>query len=369
MRVRTVLVLAFVGVLLVPAGASGFAADAQFSIEITDDIDTPSRNVDIEGETFTVSSVAQRSPGEELAVPVDAPDSSIQYEVYLYNEDFEIVDTKAMQGDGTARFQTGSYAAGSYLAAVYYDGDVDALHPVVIAGYTTSLSIDSSVESGESTTATVEVQAGSESLPPHRVQVVIGSDSKSIRTDATKQSTGTYTATVDVDLSPGSYFAYGVVRGSSETENGRDVVLSVSPGQDLTVTEASTSTPTESPSDGGGTGGGGTGGDGPAGGTGGGGTDGGTANATATPTVTATPNATVSPTASPTVSPTASPTVSATPTATPTASPSPTDDGVVTPSSPTATPSSTPTPTGQPGFGLVAALVAILALAAVAHRR
>jgi PGF-CTERM protein len=81
-----------------------------------------------------------------------------------------------------------------------------------------------------------------------------------------------------------------------------------------------------------------------------------TPTAPATPTPTAAPTATATATASPTATATASPTATATasPTATATAAPTRTD---------------TPTTGGGPGFGVVAALAAALAAAALALRR
>jgi len=98
-----------------------------------------------------------------------------------------------------------------------------------------------------------------------------------------------------------------------------------------------------------------------------------TATPTPTPTSTATP--TRSPTATPTRSPTARPTATRTPTATPTASPTATAPQTATPtsgrSSTDQSPSRTGTETGAggPGFGIVAALVGLLAALLLARRR
>ncbi|AXG09213.1 PGF-CTERM sorting domain-containing protein [Haloplanus rubicundus] len=81
-----------------------------------------------------------------------------------------------------------------------------------------------------------------------------------------------------------------------------------------------------------------------------------TASATATATVTAAP--TTTPTATPEPTPTATPT--ATPEPTPTATPEPT---------PTATPTAGTTADEGPGFGVVAALLALLAVALLGRRR
>lgn len=73
---------------------------------------------------------------------------------------------------------------------------------------------------------------------------------------------------------------------------------------------------------------------------------------------------TPTPTASPTPTPTDSPTPSATPTESPTPTPSPTPGDATDQGA-----GATETTTGQPGFGVTAALVALLALAALAGRR
>jgi len=89
-----------------------------------------------------------------------------------------------------------------------------------------------------------------------------------------------------------------------------------------------------------------------------------TPTATATPTPEPTATATATPTATPEPTPTATPTATPEPTATPT----PTDTPEPTT---TATPTPTPTATegGGPGFGPVVALLALLTVAILAHRR
>lgn len=350
---RSILVLVvLVATVLGAVAPSGGATDAtsDFEISISSSIDVPTRTVTIEGDNFTVSNVARRFPGDSLKVNVTAPSSDTEYDVNLYNSDTKIEQSEAMTGSGTATFDTGDLTAGIYYAAVYHDGSTVTIHPVVIAAYEVTLDIPSEAESDSTVSATVDVTKRVRDRPPNFVQVVVGDEQYDLRVNASEESPGTYTTEFTVDLPEGEYVAYGAARGENETDNGDKEVVGISDGHTFRVVEPTpTPTPTESTGDGGG-------------GDGGGGAAGDTT--TSTPTRTAQPAPTATPTAA------RSPTATATPTPTPTAStdtktatPTPTD-AVITPQSPTG-PTQTPTEGTTSGFGLLLAVIAVVALASL----
>jgi LPXTG-motif cell wall-anchored protein len=189
---------------------------------------------------------------------------------------------------------------------------------------------------------------------PEVVQVVVGNDSESVQVNASRTGGLDYEATVDTDaLSPGTYSVYGVVRGPQELKSSDLESLGVSDRQEVTVSSTDT------------------------GGSSGGGSSGGGSMATETPTSTATPtpNSTLNRTATsltPTVTMTPTPMTTTTPTTTDTtASPSttPTDDEVVTPATTSADEGSATETGGQPGLGVIAGTVALLAGALLLTRR
>jgi cell division septation protein DedD len=196
---------------------------------------------------------------------------------------------------------------------------------------------------------------------PEVVQVVVGNDSESVQVNASRTGGLDYEATVDTDaLSPGTYSVYGVVRGPQELKSGDLESLGVSDRQEVTVSSTDT----------GGSSGGGSSGGGSSGGGGG-------SMATETPTSTATPtpNSTLNRTATsptPTVTMTPTPMTTTTPTTTDTTaspSPTPTDDEVVTPATTSADEGSATETGGQPGLGVIAGTVALLAGALLLTRR
>lgn len=310
---------------------------SQYQITIDNSIDIPTRTTTIEGTEYQVSNVAQRNPGQSLPVDVTAPSSTSEYQVYLYNEKGDIIDTSsAKTGDGQATFQTDNLDPSSYYVAVYESG-IQKIHPVVIAGYDVTLTAPDSVTKGNSASMTVEVTRTAASDSPPRVEVVLGDETEAKRVNASLSESGSYEATMSTaDLSTGSYQVYGVVRGSQETSDGRDVVLGVSSSQTLNVTDSQGST--------------------------GGNQNDGSTDDTDEPdntvTTTATPSEPVTQTATATATETSPPATSSTDTATATATQ--TDEDVIDPN-PTGTESATTTTTSQPGVGLTVVFGTVLA--------
>lgn len=368
-----------VAVVLATAMTAG--GTATFSLSVDDSIEVPARQITVEGDQYTVSELGRVQQGESINMSVSGP-SDTDYDVYLYNEEIGIERTSAETGNSDVSFDTTALDPSTYLVAVYYDGNIQRLVPVVVAGYDVTADVPATVSEDGELAVSATVSATASSGDPPRVEFVIGDSDTEKRVTAT-ESNGEYTATFDASqLDSGEYSAYIVVRGDTETKYGRDVILGASDPHTVEVTEATatptpTATATFTPTQ---NNGGNTGGD-----TGSGGntgeTDGSstptattapTPTATVTPTpgtatATATPSATASPTPSPTatVSPTTTSTTTATVTPTASATATPTDSSVTTPN--TSTTSPTPTP-GQPGFGVVTALAA-LAAASLYRRR
>lgn len=335
------------GVLIIVLAAGGVHGQSS-TYEITDvsgSIDTPERTVSLEGDSYTVSSVARVSQGSDLAVTVTAP-AGERYSVYLYDSERSIADTTSQVGSGTATLAT-NLDAGSYVAAVYQEGTIEDIQPVVITGYDVRVDAASAATTGETVTATVQVDRTAASAAPAQVLITVWNGDARQEVTATQTSDGTYEARLD-ELSTGAYELYATAHGSTVVNN-RQEVLGLSDSASLTVSQSTTAPPS---------GGGGAGG---AGGTGG---------ATDTSTPTTTPNATTA-SATPTtaqtepVTQTPSETQTQTSTATPTLThttagtdaPTSSSTGVITPGSAT-----TSTTGPDPGPQIVAVLLGLLAL-------
>jgi PGF-pre-PGF domain-containing protein len=266
------------------AMSSPVVANDEYEITVPGSVDTPTRDVEIQGETYEISSIAKAEINTSVDVEVTAPDADSEYRLYLYNSDNQVVTTPGdgagsplYSGDTTATFDLTGIESGTYAFGVQEgSGAPDAIHPLVIEAFDTSIaSAPGSATVGDDITVDVEVTRDSEAdagVTKDRVEVVIASDSQNITTTA-EEDGGDYTATIDTSsLSAGSYDVYATVRGTEEVL-GEDEVLGISDDQSLRL-DAPDDESTESPDGGGGGGGAGA----PAPGAG-----------TATPSGTATP--------------------------------------------------------------------------------
>lgn len=341
-RVRSVGIV-FLCVLCVIAGGS-VVADSSYELSISGSTDTQDRTVTLQGNDYTVSNIGVVAPGEQITADVTAP-AGADYNVNLYNRDGEIIASDRMpDGSGTAQLD-GHDQAGSYILAVYADGSVPTIHPLVISSYDVSLNAPATAEQGAATELTVDVSnvAGTaEDLDT--VQVVISKDGEDEAVTATKSGDGSYTASTTFS-EQGDYIVYANVRGP-DTANGRKELLGVSESttvevREPTQTATATSTATDTPNNGGGAP------SDPA-------TE--TTTATPSPTQTATETATVTATSTVTETSTPTPTVSDTATATP--------SNVVTPNQSTPTPTTTTS-----GLSTLVSVIAVLGFGFLARRR
>lgn len=317
------------------------AADQQYGIDIGGSVDTPTRQETLEGEEYTVSAIGVVSPGDAIEVSVDVP-ADVSYDLYLYDDERRSQE-RIENADATETFD-GDYSVGSYLVAIWVDGQARAVHPVVVQSYEVTVDAPSEVEPGESVEFTVDVSNVPDTPENlNSVQVVVSKNGDDQALTATESGDGIYTAETTL-AETGSYMVYANVRGSDEV-NGRKELLGASQSSTVAVRESTptttaspTPTPTEVPSSGGGE------------------------TSDGTPTATETPTQTSMDTASPTATATATETSMATQTATasPTATLTPND--VVTPNqeSPTET-------TG--GLSALVAVVAVLGFGALTRRR
>lgn len=344
---RQVLVgLLLIGLPLSLAGTPAVTtAETQYDLTIPGSIDTPPREVTIEGQTHTVSAVGRAAPGDDLAVTVAAP-TDASYQVLLYNGDRQIEDSKDGTGEQTVEFGLTGYDPGSYLVALYKDGDYKAVHPVVVRGYTVSMDdVPPRAETNTELTVSVTAEQVENVEDPESVTVVLATDDHDVQVTAAQASGQTYEATLSLDpFTPGEARIYAVVQGSETAfTDDRKEVLGISDTTTVSIYEPTTTTTTTSrdttttpPTD--------------------------TPEPTATTTTITTLTNSTDPTASPPPSTTTSETTSVSTSATST------DDPVITPNQSTTTTPSPSTP-GIPGFTLVSTALALLCAGLLAARR
>lgn len=327
------------------------ALTASYDLTVSGSVDTPSRTVTFDGDTYQVSGVATAKPGETLSVDVTAP-SETDYRVNLYNSDRQIQAQRPGTGTSDVQFDLTGYEPGSYMLLLSKDGDYKTIFPVVVSGYEITVEAPSTATVGESVTVAVTLTQITDVEDPNAVTVVVTNATHTQRVTATHQDAATYRATISLhDVSPGEYRVYAVVEGtdSAFTKN-RNELLGVSDATTLTVTGRDTPSTTK--------------------------TDGQTpTTATTTPSPTDT-ETTPPPTSTSLTTTTQPPTTTPTPTATTTTTgDSPSDRSQTTTANvitPASSPSNTSTTTpglDVPGFAMQGSLLALLSALYLCSRR
>lgn len=239
--VGVVISLAFgVGVGTVPA-------DETFDLTVAGSVDIPSRDVTFEGDSYEVAAVGRVDPGKSVTVSATGPDNET-YAVYLYNNDEQIVDTERVTGDRTVTFDTGDLdlGAGTYILTINGpNGKTQAVHPLVVKGYTLSFDAPETATPGEGVTFRVESsQIAGTSKPVDRVEVIIAQGSDDWTLTAEETTEGEYVAETSFNTT-GEFRVYAVVRGTEKVGDEQEL-LGVSDGTTVQVArETATPTPTE----------------------------------------------------------------------------------------------------------------------------
>lgn len=223
------------------------AADGEYAITIEESVDTPTRDVELEGATYEISAIAKANEGDSMGVTVQAPDPDQFYRVYLYNSDRQIIKGGFGEGDKTVEFDLDNLTAGTYVFVVQQQGANQVIHPLVIKGYETSIDAPASAVRGEDVRVNVTIDQLEENITHDRIEVVLAGQSQQIRTAATLTD-GTYSTTIDTqDLSPGSYDVYANVRGEQVVFD-EQVIFGVSDAQALRIDSSETVSSSSSPS-------------------------------------------------------------------------------------------------------------------------
>ncbi|MDS0300260.1 hypothetical protein NDI76_16050 [Halogeometricum sp. S1BR25-6] len=234
-----VLLLAFM--LVVGTGATFVSAqtDGEYSVEAQNTIDIPDRTVTVEGTDYTVSSVGKVTAGETLEASVSGSESA-DVSVDLYSGDRTIVNSDVVT-DGSVSFSTENLRPGTYILAVYTDGSIVSIQPVVVAGYETTLNGPGEIPAGESGDVTVQLDDVADLGSPENVELVVTQDDEVVETvQMDSESTYEYSAEVGSSLESGEYRMYAVVHNettvsSDDVFSGDNDVVGVTDAQTLTV--------------------------------------------------------------------------------------------------------------------------------------
>lgn len=236
-------VVVTVSCLLISLFAGVSAATSEYDITVeSGEVTVPERTVSVGGQQFTVTSVAPVAPDSaRLPVRVSAPAGG-NYDVILYNNNPGIEQYQpGFQGSNTTVFGIGNLPAGTY-AIVADTREVEAVQPVVIEAYETTLSVPETVPQGERFTADISLSGTTPA--PAAVDVVIANASVNERIRATAVGSGAYTAEIPAGYAVGEYRVYAAVRNSTTTGSA-SVTDILSMSGERTVRVTATDEPTD----------------------------------------------------------------------------------------------------------------------------
>lgn len=240
MSTRWVAVAGVCALLVASVGGAGVAAQSPaFDLAVADSLELPERTVTLEGERFTVSAVAQRDPGDSLAVEARAP-AGTSYSVNLIDADRRVLAAASATGNASVTVSLAGVDPGTYLLALVEAGEPRAIHPVVVRGYALAIDAPATARINTSIDVTVSVERTASPASLSRVELVFTGENETFRGTVPEVSDGTYRVSLPLrdTLAPGNYTLFAVAEGEGTIAFGRPPALGVSDGHALAVRPA-----------------------------------------------------------------------------------------------------------------------------------
>ncbi|WP_058826103.1 hypothetical protein [Haloferax sp. Q22] len=217
------------------------AQSADYDVDIDGDLDIPDRTISTQWGDQTIEAIGSASEDGYLSVSTDGP-SGDSYSIRVVDSQQRLRDSQYVDGgSASASFSLDRYDPGTYAIALMNGTEtVYAVEPFIINGFDVEQTAADRVESDDELLVEVNLSKVSNDVesPPAGVEVVLGNESASVRTTATRQTGLNYTATVDVaSLSPGDYRLYSAAQTDEEVF-GEPELVAVSGTQSVSVVEA-----------------------------------------------------------------------------------------------------------------------------------
>lgn len=239
------------GVLLVASSVAFGAAD--YTVSIPGSIETPEKTVTVEGDSFTISSIARVEKGATLSVETTGP-SGESYYVYVHGvEDgsrrVQDTDFVPADDDGTVSFNTTEFTPGSYSVSIYNadTGQYYSPHPVVVPAFETGVVAPEFATVNNDFEVAVSTERIESGPSISGVELVFTQAENTKRVDAS-ETDGEYTASVSL-TNTGDWSVYAVVKGTEDAPRGEQELIGISdPVQVVVESESTTPTTTTSTS-------------------------------------------------------------------------------------------------------------------------
>ncbi|RDZ52646.1 hypothetical protein C5C07_12785 [Haloferax sp. Atlit-4N] len=216
------------------------AQSADYDVDIDGDLDIPDRTISTQWGDQTIEAIGSASEDGYLSVSTDGP-SGDSYSIRVVDSQQRLRDSQYVDGgSASASFSLDRYDPGTYAIALTNGTEtVYAVEPFIINGFDVEQTAADRVESDDELLVEVNLSKVSNDVesPPAGVEVVLGNESASVRTTATRQTGLNYTATVDVaSLSTGDYRLYSAAQTGDEVF-GEPELVAVSGTQSVSVVE------------------------------------------------------------------------------------------------------------------------------------
>ncbi|SNQ61080.1 exported hypothetical protein [Candidatus Methanoperedens nitroreducens] len=217
---------------------------AATTISLDKTIDTLDRTLAYQGEIYDIRDIGAYSLGETVNITVNATDvESFQLSLLDKNKNF-LWNHMVYYTDGMAEAVMPGGAVtvpGTYVFAVFYQGDILAVKPVVISKYNLSV-IPSSTIVPAGGTLHVKVRVSPDTSLP--VRVVLVKNSSSLESSANRTQDGIYETDINIPESAYSRFSLYAAIASDNIILGYPELIGISGEGTINVTELSPQAPT-----------------------------------------------------------------------------------------------------------------------------
>lgn len=211
-------------------------AAAGTTISLDNTVDTPDRTVTYQGKNYEIQDIGAYQPGESVNISINVTDiKSFQLSLLDKNKNFLWNQMVYYTGGMSEVAMPADVVTtpGTYAFAVFYQGDIKAVKPVVFSRYKMSVIPDSAtVAPGGALHVKVRV-APDTSLP---VKVVLARNSSSIEYVVNRTGEGEYEAEINIPASAYGRFSLYTAIASDNMILGYPELIGVASGGTINVT-------------------------------------------------------------------------------------------------------------------------------------
>jgi hypothetical protein len=215
---------------------SSLSASAGTTIFLDNTIDIPDRTVTYQGNTYEIQDIGAYSIGENANISINTTDiKSFQLSLLDKNKNF-MWNYMVYYTDGRSEVTMPADVVttpGTYALAVFYQGDIMAVKPVVFSQYKMSV-IPNSTTVAPGGTLHVKVRVVPDTSLP--VKVMLAQNSSSIESGVNRTREGEYEAGMNIPASAYGRFSLYATIASDNMILGYPELLGVSSGGIINVT-------------------------------------------------------------------------------------------------------------------------------------